>query len=311
MRTARFYFWIAVSLLAIVVVAVSGMARGQVAIHPVASVTLADDDDDSGQPFKEQETIRKSFTLPAGERSLKVDNVSGFIEVTGNEGDQVQLVVNKTIHGESKGKLEEARKDVSLEITQDKGELKLYVDGPFRCGRARGHCYSSDGQEGYTVRMDFQLQVPRNIALRLSTVNSGHIQVKDVTGNYSIHNVNGGIEMENIAGAGTARTVNGNVKVAFRENPRENSVFASVNGSIDLHFAQNLSADFRFKTMNGDVFTDFPMSSLPVRAVQGERRNGMFTYRADRFTGGRVGAGGPEIKTETLNGNINLLEHHD
>lgn len=311
MRNARFYFWIAVSLLAILVVAVSGIARGQVVIHPVVSAVMADDDDDSGQPFKDQETIRKSFTLPAGERSLEVDNVTGFIEVTGDQGDQIQLVVNKTIRGESKAKLEEARKDVTLEITQNQGEVKLYVDGPFRCGRGHGHCYSSDGHEGYSVRMDFQLKVPRNIALRLSTVNSGHIHVKDVTGNYSIHNVNDGIEMENIGGAGTVRTVNGNVKVVFRENPRENSVFASVNGNIDLYFAQNLAADFRFKTLNGDVFTDFPMTSLPVRAVQSERHNGMFRYRADRFTGGRVGAGGPEIKVETLNGNINLLEHHD
>lgn len=308
MRTARFYFWIAISLLGVLVLALSGPAHGQIRVHPVVSVAMDDDDSDAGQPIKEQETIRKTFTLPSGERSLEVDNVTGFIEVTGSQGDQVQLVVNKTIRAQSKEKLEKARKEVSLDITQDGSALKLYVNGPFRCNNCCCDGCSHTGHEGYSVRMDFQLQVPQRIAVNLKTVNGGHIQVKDVSGNYSVHNVNGGIVMENVAGSGIARTVNGGVKVVFRENPRENSDFASINGSIDLYFVRNLSADFRFKTMNGEVFTDFPMTSLPAKASQGESRDGKFVFRADRFTGGRVGSGGPEIKAENLNGSIRVLE---
>ena len=312
MRTARFYLWIAVSLLAILVLALGGTAHGQVRIHPVVSAALGDDDSDSVQPIKEQETIRKSFSLPAGERTLEIDNVIGFIEVTGSQTDQIQVVVNKTLRAETKEELEKARKETSLDITQDAGSLKLYVNGPFRCNNCCcDGCPHSDGHRGYSVRMDFQVQVPHNIALKLKTVNGGHVQVKDVIGNYSVHNVNGGIEMENVAGSGTARTVNGSVKVVFRENPRENSDFRSINGSIDLYFARNLSADFRFKTMNGGIFTDFPMTSLPAHASQGERSDGKFVFRADRFTGGRVGAGGPEIKAENLNGSIRVLERHD
>lgn len=308
MRTARFYFWIAVSLLGVLVLALSGPAHGQVRVHPVVSVAVDNDDSDAGQPIKDQETIRKSFSLPAGERSLEIDNITGFIEVTGSQTDQVQLVVNKTIRAQSKEKLETARKEVSLDITQDGGALKLYVNGPFRCNNCCCDGCSHSGHQGYSVRMDFQLQVPQRIAVNLKTVNGGHIQVKDVSGNYSVHNVNGGIVMENVSGSGTARTVNGGVKVIFRENPRENSNFASINGGIDLYFVRNLSADFRFKTMNGDIFTDFPMTSLPARASQGERQDGKFVFRADRFTGGRVGSGGPEIKAENLNGSIRVME---
>src|SRR5579863_5187808 len=111
MRTPRFYFWIAISLLAIAVVALGNRAHGQDFIHPVISAVVSSDDSD--QPIKDQETIRKSFTLPAGERSLEVDNVNGVIEVTGSQTDQVQVVVNKTIHAESKEKVEQARKEVT------------------------------------------------------------------------------------------------------------------------------------------------------------------------------------------------------
>jgi DUF4097 and DUF4098 domain-containing protein YvlB len=141
-------------------------------------------------------------------------------------------------------------------------------------------------------------------------VNDGHIKVQGVEGNYSVHNVNGGIEMLNIAGSGKVRTINGGVKVTFRENPRANSEYASLNGNVELYFAQNLAADFRFKTFNGGVFSDFPLSALPNRSATEERKNGKFIFRSDRYTGGRVGSGGPEIKVENFNGEIRVLERH-
>src|ERR1051325_313915 len=273
----------------------------------------AGDDDDDSRRLHESETIRKTFTLSAAHKILDVDNVFGSIEVAGGQGDQGQLVVNKTSYAESKDRMETAKKEVTLDITDQPDLLKLYVNGPFRCNcnNGGGGCVSWNGDHGYTVKMDFQLQVPRNIEVKLRTVNSGHVHVRDVAGNFSVHNVNGGVEMENIAGSGTAKTVNGGVKVSFAENPRENSDFGTINGNIDLYFVRGLSADFRFKTMNGSIYSDFDMTSLPTRPVSAEHRGSKFVFRSDRFTGGRIGNGGPEIKTENLNGDIRVLERHE
>jgi len=268
------------------------------------------DDEDSEMPIQEQGTISRSFPLDSASahKALDVDNVTGSIEVEGTQSNQVQLVVSKTIRAKSKEKLEEARKDVTLDITQQADSVRLYVNGPFRC--RCDDCCGFRRVEGYSVQMDFQLRVPREIELALKTVNAGHIRVQDVTGNFSIHNVNGGIEMLNIAGSGTARTVNGGVRVVFRENPRKDSDFGSVNGSIELDFLPHLSADFRFKTFNGGVYSDFPVTALPMRAVQEEHKGRKVVFRADRYTGGRIGSGGPEIKVENLNGDIRILENH-
>ncbi len=270
------------------------------------------DEADSDLPLREEETIRKSFTLNPGTGTLDVDNVTGSIEVVGGQSDEVQLVVNKTIRAESKERLEAAKKEVTLDVTTQPDLLELYVNGPFRCNC---NCNCDDGRSrwrgdrGYTVKMDFQLQVPRNISLKLKTVNSGRINVRNVIGNFSVRNVNGGVEMQGVGGgAAHARTVNGGVKVVFRENPKENSDFGSINGSVDLYFVRGLSADFRFKTFNGGVYTDFPMTSLPSQPVSAENRNGKFVFRSDRYTGGRVGSGGLEIKADSLNGNIRILE---
>src|SRR6476646_10239634 len=260
-----------------------------------------DDDSDSGMRLQEKETIRKTFNMTAAQKVLEVDNIFGSIEVTGGQGDQVQLVVNKTISAESKDKMEAAKKEVTLDVTDQPDFVKLYVNGPFRCNCNDG-CNGWHGDRGYHVKMDFQLQVPRNIEVKLKTVNSGRVRVQDVTGNFSVHNVNGGIEMQNVAGSGVAKTVNGGVKVSFRENPREKSDFGTINGNIELYFVRGLAGDFRFKTMNGAVYSDFELASLPAKPASGEMHGTKFVFRSDRYTGGRIGSGGPEIKAENLNG---------
>jgi hypothetical protein len=42
-----------------------------------------------------------------------------------------------------------------------------------------------------------------------------------------------------------------------------------------------------------------------------ERHAGKVVFHTDRFTAGRVNAGGPEIKIENLNGDIRILENHE
>lgn len=268
------------------------------------------DDDDRYLGARDEEKIQKSFTLPAaGHKSLEIDNVWGSIEVVADTTDKVEMTVARTNQAESKEKLERAKKEVTLDVTQEEGALKLYVNGPFRC--QCDDCRHSRNDDGYRVKMDFKVHVPRDIDIKVKTVNEGRVKVSNINGNFLVRNVNGDVEMENVAGSGTARTVNGPVIVSFRQNPRENSEFKTVNGKIELRFVHDLSADFRFKTFNGGIYSDFPVTTLPVHAIQEERRGGKMVYRADRFTEARVNSGGPEIQIENLNGDIRILENHE
>jgi hypothetical protein len=267
------------------------------------------DDDDRDMPVRDQENIQKSFAMPAGHKSLEIDNIWGSIEVVADTADKVELSVARTNQAESKDKLEKAKKEVTLDVTQEEGALKLYVNGPFRC--QCDDCRHSRDDEGYRVKMDFKVHVPRDIDIKVETVNEGRVKVSNINGSFVVRNVNGDIEMDNVAGSGTARTVNGPVIVSFRQNPRENSDFKTVNGNVELRFAHDLSADFRFKTFNGGIYSDFPVTAMPVHAIQEERHGGKMVYRADRFTAARVNAGGPEIQIENLNGDIRILENHE
>lgn len=270
-----------------------------------------DNDDGPNLSEHEQERIEKSFAMPAGaaRRTLEIDNVWGSIEVVGTASEQAKLTVNKSIRAESKAKIDQARREVTLDITQQADALKVYVNGPFRCDCH--DCGRSREFEGYVVRMDFVVQVPRDIDIKIKTVNEGHVAVRDINGSFLVRNVNGDIQIHNIAGSGTARTVNGPVKVSFRQNPREASDFETVNGAVELQFARDLSADFRFKTFNGGIYSDFPVTALPVQGMKEEHHGAKVIFRADRYTGARINAGGPQIKVENLNGDIRILENHE
>jgi len=167
--------------------------------------------------------------------------------------------------------------------------------------------YRGDNYYGYRVAFDYDIQVPSGTELILKTINQGDIVVKKTSGDYEINGLNGGIEMEEISGSGTVRTLNGPLKVSFSKNPSKNSDFRTLNGKMDIYFQPGLNADLNFHTLNGGVYSDFEITSRPARAAAGSVENTKFVYRSDRRSmDGRAGSGGPELTFNALNGPIRL-----
>lgn len=257
---------------------------------------------DLGYKVEEKEEIRKTlkFEDPSQPKELLVDNIFGSIKAEGYNGRDVQLVVHKTIKARTKDRIQKAKEEVELLITEEKNTIDLYVDGPFRCS----HRSRSWREPGYQVHYDFELKVPRQTNLCLKTVTEGNISVENIEGEFEVKNVNGWIEMREVAGAGTAHTVNGRVKVHFTRNPRSDCSFRTLNGDIEVFFLDNLSADFRLKTFNGDAYSDFPLTYLPRQAAEVKRDKGKYVYKSDRSVGIRVQKGGPQIEMDTMNGDL-------
>ena len=250
-----------------------------------------------GFDAQEKETIRQTFPAAA---HLEVDNVSGTIHVIGYGGNEIVMQAEKTIEAESQDRLDAAKREVRLETTQSGDELRIYVEGPFR--------HRDSWHRGYHVNYDFELKVPLATAVRLAAVNHGHIRLEGTSGDFDLSNVNGGIELAEVSGSGDAHTVNGKISAVFAQNPAASSSFKSVNGSIEASFRPNLSADIRVKTMNGAAYTDFDTVLLANTTPVTQRHGGRFVYRADRSTNLRIGAGGPGVSVETLNGSIRIIK---
>lgn len=254
---------------------------------------------------EEKEQIERTlhFQDLSRPKEVLVDNIFGSISVEGFNGQDVQLVVHKTIKARNKEKILKAREEVKLDIKEENNTIDLYVDGPFRDrdeeGRHRGRW-----DPGYRVHYDFRIKVPRQTNLFLKTATDGKIRVENVEGEFDIRHANGRIDLIEVAGSGNANTANGDVRVIFSKNPESDCSFKTVNGDVTVSFQKNLSADFRLKTFHGDGYSDFPITYLPSRAAKKGREDGKFVYKSDRSVGIRVDRGGPEILMDTLNGDL-------
>lgn len=261
----------------------------------------ARDDDDSFR-YEDHEAIHKSFRLSGAQTdwNLDVNNVTGSIHVTGYDGNEVKIDIDRHNMAESRDSLAEAKRRVTLEISQSGNRVRVYQDGPWRNGDD-GVNYRGDRHYGYRVDCDYQIQVPRAIALTLRNMFHGPIEVRGTTGEFYVHDFNGGITMDDIAGFGDVQTFNGPVKVTFSRNPEHDTSFKTFNGSVDVYFRPDLNADLHFKTFNGGVYSDFELAPIPV-AASGTR----FVYRSGRTGNGRIGKGGPKLSFEGFNGTIRL-----
>lgn len=270
----------------------------------------------------ENRTIKKTLEFKGGSQpqTLEIDNIFGAIHVEGDNGKTVRLTAQKTIRARSEEKLKKAQEEVKLDISIEGNYIGLYVDGPFRKDEGRGH--GNFKKQGYIVQYNFELKVPYKTDLSLKTVTDGDIIISNINGecelnnvndiisvdnlegDFDVHTVNGGIKMREITGSGKAHTVNGKVTVFFVKNPVSDCSFRTLNGKLDVIFRPGLSADFKLKTFNGNIYSDFHATYLPLTPAKGERKNGKYVYKSNRFQAIRIGKGGPKIKMDTLNGNI-------
>jgi hypothetical protein len=255
--------------------------------------------------YKDTETIQKSFNVSAASdpKKLLVDNMHGIIHVSGYNGSEIRVTVHKEARGRSASALEDAKREVKLDISQQGNYVRLYEDGPWRS--SHGNNYRGEEYYGYHVNFDYDIEVPSGTGLNLKGFND-KIEVKGTTGDFDIHGFNGGIEMEDIAGSGWVETFNGGMKVTFRKNPDRDSTFKTFNGSLDIYFQPDFNADLHFKTFHGGVYSDFDVAPLPVKVGAGQNLNGKFVYRSDGGGSAQVGKGGPSLTFSGFNGSIRL-----
>lgn len=261
----------------------------------------------SAQEYKEH--ISKQFTLqkPASGSVLAVYNIFGSVKVEGYSGDKVLIEVDETISGDDAAVVETGKKEFKLGFDQTADSLIAYTAAPYDTRpRHNTHYDHDDHHQEYVVKLAYTIKVPNNINLRISTVNNGALDIQDVYGALKITNVNGSISIANAKGATEARTVNGSLTVSYLSVPTEASSYYTLNGKLTATYPKTLAADLQFKSMNGEFYTDFDNTAvLPSEVVKTESKkaNGT-TYKLNKNTQMRIGAGGKLFKFETLNGNI-------
>ncbi|NAY92755.1 hypothetical protein GTQ34_12590 [Muricauda sp. JGD-17] len=240
---------------------------------------------------KEIDLFTIPLSSPSKEGMLKVEQLSGSINVIAYEGKEV---IVKVMVGEveNSGQSKYGMKRIGgsgLSISAEEENNVVKIDN-----------------EAWNRKTDFEIKVPKNFSLKLKTVNDGDIYVEGVSGDMEISNVNGHITLKNVSGSAITDTTNGEVKVNFNSVKEDSDMaFSSFNGNVEVTFPSMIKANVKAKSDMGEIYSDFNMaiSEREPKVEKGQSARG-YKVKIEQWLRGTINGGGPEILFKTFNGDI-------
>lgn len=228
------------------------------------------------------EEEQHTFTLADGGR-ISVDNVNGDIDVTGHDGNQVEILAVKRA-GE-----QEYLDGIEVIIDASDDHISIETRHPKKNGMF-GWFKDSSGSVSYT------LSVPNSANLdAIDTVN-GDIDIAGVAGHVRADTVNGDVEARGLRGNFVGDTVNGSVFASFETvGEGQRIVGDSVNGRITFELPADANADVRVETVNGSIDGD----DFGLEVDKGF---------VGRDLSGQIGSGGAKITADTVNGGVRIRQ---
>jgi len=239
------------------------------------------------------ESITVELTNPGQEGSLLLYNHNGTITVEGHSGSTVEVDIHTKGSSKKSSKKRNSKhsglkiipkRSLGVSIVEDDNEV---------------HISSSNND-----RKDYQIRVPRNFSLQLSSHHNGRIIVKDVVGVLEINGHHGDIELTNVGGSVIADTHHGEIEVTMSEIYGESPMaFTTYHGDVEISFPASIGAIVKMKSGKGDIYTDFDIA-MTDQEVERNSKNGRKEIKLGGWTKGVIGSGGPELLFDTYHGDI-------
>ena len=230
-----------------------------------------------------REEFHKTYPLAATGR-FGLDNVNGDVQISVWDRNEVKVDAVKT--ASSKDLLDEVK--IEVEAAAD----RVYV-------RTRYPNRHNGWGNNKRVDVVYTVTVPRGARVGDVNLVNGNLTVTGVEGGVEAKTVNGQITSSRLAGDIDLSTVNGRIEAALGKTDASKTVkLGTVNGTVRLALPSNAAARISASTFNGQITNEF---SLPM--VKG------------RFVGrsleGQIGAGGADVRINTVNGKIMIAKTSD
>ena len=261
------------------------------------------------------ETVNRSLQVKgkASDFWFCLCNINGSIEAEAYEGSTIELTLEKRLfeRGSSSGAKVE---DLQIDVIEGEDYTKVIMKHPGYTNSEPNDALDCNwnwqrkrrGGIEYDYEFNYKVKVPRGLNVKLSTVNEGHVEIKNIGGDIYASNVNGDVSIEEAKGNVKASTVNGRVDVSYASMQAEFGEFDTVNGDIYVFVPQAGSGVFSFETQWGKVYSDLDFDEKVAPKMEKVSKGGMTKYKMANSNGYRLGNGGPQLDFETLNGDIKI-----
>ena len=223
------------------------------------------------------ETFDQTYPVDHG-AEVGLENING--DVTIEVWDRAEVRVYAVKSASSPERLEALRIDV------DVSSRGVFVDTHYPSSRD----LSFDDRQGHS-KVEYTLTVPRFATIDGVELVNGDLLIDGVEGSVDADTVNGTIVVRGASGEIELETVNGGIELELGPGVSDEISLSSVNGTIEVFLAG--SAEIRAETVNGRISNDFGL----------EVKKGKYIGSS---MSGSIGAGGPVIELETVNGGIQV-----
>jgi DUF4097 and DUF4098 domain-containing protein YvlB len=232
------------------------------------------------------EEFHQVYALAADGR-IELGNVNGDVHISAWDRNEVKVDAIKSAR--SKERLDEAK----IEIHSEANHLSINTKYP-----EGDHKFWHDNGGSNPASVEYTLTVPRQARLEKIDLVNGGLDIQNVAGEVHASCVNGRIEARNLQGRTELNTVNGSLDAQIEQMPSSTLAFKSVNGGVRVTLPSDAKADVKASTISGGISNDFGLS------VSRHQYVGQSLH-------GELGGGGTQVKVSTVNGGIEIRHAGD
>jgi len=144
------------------------------------------------------------------------------------------------------------------------------------------------------------IKVPKGVVISYShsTPYGETVEFKNVESEIEVSTLHSGVDLDNVTGPMTIKTVHGDIETSFGTNMKNPLSIVSVHGHVDVAISVATKANLKLGTVYGEIFVD------PDFKIEVEKKDGMVRY-SDKVNG-KINGGGLDITLSSTHNNVYL-----
>ena len=222
------------------------------------------------------EEFHHTYPLSATGR-VGLENVNGEVRISVWDRNEVQVDAVKFARDEDR------LADIKIEIDAGADSLRIKTE--------YAHHFFNNNPGG----VDYTLRVTRGVRVDEVNLVNGGFEIEGVAGDVKASVVNGSVKAKGLRGGIELSSVNGRIEVAVDQSDLKKSIdLSSVNGGVELSLPRDVNAKLDASAVTGGISSDFEASVRHTGWIVGHNLEG------------ELGRGGPRIHLSDVNGHISI-----
>ena len=177
-----------------------------------------------------KERFEKTCPLQRNGR-FTLQNENGSVTIVAWERNEVKIEAEKIARAGRESDAQKMLEATEIIVRQTENSVEVDTRTPRSMG---GDSFWSwvFGGEGGNITVNYIITVPREINLKVKSVN-GKIEAREISGRAELATTNGGVEVDEAVGSVSAETTNGRIQVSLAKvADNESMYFETTNGSV-------------------------------------------------------------------------------